>query len=112
MFKSCVNCNGMVLTGITTDRGVFCSSECRDFAAHPGFCPACTAISTEKSSGGMFVVNGIGTRLYGSKDRCSVCGAVTQTHWITFLYLPVIPLGRYRVKKVTPAKFLSRKLAA
>jgi hypothetical protein len=38
--------------------------------------------------------------------------AVTQTHWITFIYLPVIPLGKYRVKKVTPSRFLSRKLAA
>jgi len=112
MFKNCVNCNGMVIKGIETERGVFCSAECRDNAAHPGFCAQCTSISTEKSSGGTFVVNGIGTRLYGSGDRCPTCGAVTQTHWITFVYLPVIPLGKYRVKKVTPSRFLSRKLAA
>ena len=36
----------------------------------------------------------------------------TQTHWFTLIYLPVIPLGRYRVKKVTPSRYLSRKLAA
>jgi hypothetical protein len=112
MFKSCVNCKGMVFKGIETERGLVCSAECRDFTAHPGFCAQCTAISTEKSSGGTWVVNGIGTRLYGSKDRCPTCGAVSQTHWITFLYLPVIPLGKYRVKKVSPSSFLSRKLAA
>ena len=112
MFKKCVNCNGMVLKGIETERGVFCSAECRDFSAHPGFCASCMAMTTEKPSGGTFVVNGIGTRLYGSADRCPACGAVTQTHWITFVYLPVIPLGRYRVKKVTPTTYLSRKMAA
>ena len=112
MFKKCANCNGMVLKGIETERGLFCSAECRDYAAYPGYCPACVAITTDKSSGGVFVVNGIGTRLYGSNDRCTICGAVTQTHWITFVYLPVIPLGRYRVKKVSPSRFLSRKLAA
>ena len=90
MFKKCVNCGGLVLKGLETERGVFCSADCRDFAMHPGFCPACVAMSTDKSSGGMFVVNGIGTRLYGAKDRCSVCGAVTQTHWVTLVYLPVI----------------------
>lgn len=112
MFKKCVNCNGMVLRGIETERGIFCSGECRDNAVHPGFCAACVAMSSEKSSGGTYAINGIGTRLHGSKDRCSACYAVTQTHWITFLYLPVIPLGRYRVKKVTPVNFISRKMAA
>lgn len=112
MFENCVNCNTKVLKGIETERGVFCSGECRDNVAHPGFCAACTAMSTDKTSGGTFTLNGIGTKLYGSKDRCSTCGAMTQTHWITLVYLPVIPLGKYRVKKVTPGRYLSRKLAA
>jgi len=36
----------------------------------------------------------------------------TQTHWVTFVYVPVIPLGKYRVKYVQPRRYLSRKLAA
>jgi len=36
----------------------------------------------------------------------------TQTHWVTFVYVPVIPLGKYRVKYVPPRRYLSRKLAA
>ena len=94
------------------DEGVEGAGEVCADAAHPGFCAQCTAISTDKSSGGTYTINGIGTKLYGSQDRCPTCHAVTQTHWITLVYLPVIPLGKYRVKQVTPGRFLSRKLAA
>jgi len=112
MFEKCNNCGARVLTGIRDERGLFCSKECQSFAAHPGFCPACTSVSTDKASGGTYTMNGIGTALYGAKDPCTVCGAVTQTHWITFVYVPVIPLGKYRVKYVQPRRYLSRKLAA
>ena len=112
MFEKCCNCGTRAVRGIQGEQGLFCSNECKNYAAHPGFCPACIAITTDKSSGGTFTVNGIGTRLYGAKDPCSVCGAFTQTHWITLVFLPVIPLGKYRVKPVQPHRFLSRKMAA
>ena len=112
MFQKCDNCGARVLKGFDSERGHFCSKECMSFAAHPGFCPACVAITTDKPSGGTYTLNGIGTALYGSKDPCSVCGAVTRTHWITLVFVPVIPLGKYRVKYIQPRRFLSRKLAA
>jgi hypothetical protein len=42
-------------------------------------------------------VAGFGTTLYGSRDKNQVDGSYTATAWITLLYLPVIPLGSYRV---------------
>jgi rRNA maturation protein Nop10 len=112
MFEKCTNCGGRVLKGFRDERGLFCSPECQSFAAHPGFCPACLAVTTDKSSGGTYTLNGIGTTLYGQKDPCTVCGAVTKTHWVTLVFVPAIPLGKYRVKYIQPHRFLSRKLAA
>jgi hypothetical protein len=45
----------------------------------------------------MFRIGGIGTTLLGvsAMDRDNVAIA---THWFTFIYLPIIPLGRRRVR--------------
>jgi hypothetical protein len=62
----------------------------------------------------MYRVNGIGTTIYGSanpedligNDRLAAeqAGLLPQsyqvTKWFTFFFLPVIPLGTYRVLKV------------
>lgn len=41
-------------------------------------------------------INGTGTTLLGISPMDS-SGVATATRWITFLYLPVVPLARYRV---------------
>lgn len=112
MFEKCQNCGGRVLKGVRDQFGIFCSMECRNFAVYPGFCPSCASATTEKSSGGTYTLNGIGTTLYGAGDPCSICGSVIRTHWICVLYIPVIPLGKYRVKFTQPRRFLSRRLRA
>ncbi|HEY4512771.1 MAG TPA: hypothetical protein VJH63_03930 [Candidatus Paceibacterota bacterium] len=45
----------------------------------------------------MYSINGIGTKLYGKKDFNHVDQSYIATKWFTFLLLPIIPLGSYRV---------------
>jgi hypothetical protein len=42
-------------------------------------------------------INGFGVKLYGNSDTDSVSGAYTATYYIVALFLPVFPIGRYRV---------------
>jgi len=109
MFEQCGNCGARVVKGVRDDLGVFCSMECRNFKAYPGFCPACLNTTNSRSSGGTFTFNGIGTALYGSRDPCAVCGSVIQTLWFCIIFVPVIPLGKYRVKHTQPRKWVSRQ---
>ncbi|HEX7153165.1 MAG TPA: hypothetical protein VF618_16890 [Thermoanaerobaculia bacterium] len=110
MFEKCQNCGARIISGVRDEEGLFCSMECRNFFVVPGFCDTCLSASTDVSSGGTFTFNGVGTKLYGSKGPCEICGSVIQTAFICLLFVPVIPLARYRVKYVSPTRFLSRKL--
>jgi hypothetical protein len=112
MFEKCANCGSRVLSGIKNEHGVFCSHQCRAWFGHPGFCSACEAMTTAESSGGTFTFNGIGTKLYGSAQPCSVCESVGQTLWFCIIFIPVIPMSKYRVKYTGPQRFLSRKVVA
>jgi hypothetical protein len=47
-------------------------------------------------------VNGIGTRFYGKRDRAPE-GSYVTTMWVTFLYLPILPLRSLRVLPVGEA---------
>ena len=86
------------------------------------FCAACIAATTPKRAGHAFSLNGIGLHLYGRRNRCADCGSVEKTRWAVFIWIPVIPLGKYKViykTGVTPkgrmvtdyTSFFSRKLA-
>lgn len=55
-------------------------------------------------------MNGIGTTLYGSKDMCPECGSKIQTKWFCVLFIPLIPISKYRTKWSTPSWYISRKL--
>lgn len=46
-----------------------------------------------------YTLNGFGTKFYGKRDQ-AVDGSYITTKWLTALYVPVIPLGSYRVKPV------------
>jgi hypothetical protein len=111
MFEKCGNCGARVVKGRTDQYGTFCSSACHDHFVHPGFCASCLHATTEVSSGGTFTFNGIGTRLYGSGDPCPVCRSVVQRLFFCVIFIPLIPIAKYRVKYVTPGRFLSRRLA-
>ena len=44
-----------------------------------------------------YSLNGCGTRYYGSRDK-SPDGSYVTTMWVTFVFVPVIPLRSYRVR--------------
>lgn len=111
MFEKCENCDQRVVVGRKDEYGTFCSAECQDNFVHPGFCDACLQATTDVSSGGTFTLNGIGTRLYGSGDRCPVCRSTIQRLFFCVVFIPIIPIAKYRVKYIAPSRFLSRKLA-
>jgi hypothetical protein len=45
----------------------------------------------------LFALYGCGTRAFGDRDYDPETGTYVVTHWFTLLYLPIIPLGSYRV---------------
>jgi hypothetical protein len=44
-----------------------------------------------------FRINGIGTKLFGSRDHDRETGTYVMTLWLTFAFFPCLPLGAYRV---------------
>ena len=46
-----------------------------------------------------YTLNGFGTKFYGKRDQAAD-GSYVTTKWLTALYVPVIPVGSYRVKPV------------
>ncbi len=74
------------------------------------FCTTCLERTSPRSSGGTFTFNGIGSTLYGSKDPCATCGSVIRTLWLCVLFVPLVPLGKYRVIQLGGRRFLSRRL--
>lgn len=110
MFEKCSNCGSRVIRGITDTTGTYCSNVCRTFAAYPDFCERCKAASINVSSGGTATINGIGTKLYGNGDPCPTCSSVIKRKFFCFVFIPLIPLGKYRVKNATPTRFFSRQI--
>src|SRR3989442_14071762 len=109
MLNKCLNCGRRSLFSRKDAAGTFCSRECQSYYAYPTFCPSCIAATTDQSSGGTFTFNFIGTAFVGGYSRCPVCGSVVQILF-GWLILPLVPLGRYRVKYITPDRFYSRAL--
>jgi len=57
------------------------------------------------SAPGMFTFNGIGTKLYGSRDYDSRTGTHVSTLYFTFVFLPILPLASYRVRHVGGSRY-------
>ena len=110
MFEKCKNCGIRLITGKRDQNGIFCSTVCQHFYRYPGFCQSCDAATTTESAGSTMTVNGLGTKIYGGKDPCGQCGSVVQTKFFVVLFIPLIPLGKYRTKWATPSRYISRKL--
>ncbi len=112
MLKDCPNCGAknILFGGVKDGDLTFCSKECYGFYQNKGFCEACTQATDEKEAGGTATLNGIGTRLHGGKDRCPTCHSVIQTKYFCVLFIPVIPLKRYRVLYCMPKRYFSRQL--
>jgi hypothetical protein len=110
MFEKCTNCSTRVLVAKRDDQGIFCSRICQDFFRYPGFCKSCDASTTADSAGSTYTVNGVGTQIYGGKDPCLECGSKIQTKFFVVLFIPLIPIGKYRTKWCSPGRYISRKL--
>ncbi len=46
----------------------------------------------------MLSINGIGTSLYG-KNEVESDGSYVATKWVIFIFLPIVPIGSYRVRR-------------
>ena len=112
MLEKCQNCGGVVFRGVRDKFGIFCSMVCRNNVAHPGFCRECIAATTPTSAGGNFLLNGIGTTFYGTRYWCKTCGSAVQSKWMCIFFVPIGRIGKFRVKYVSPNRYLSRQLAA
>jgi len=110
MFEKCTNCSTRVVTGRKDNNGIFCSTVCQQFFRYPGFCQNCNSSTTSDSAGSTFTLNGIGTKIYGGKDPCPECASTIQTKWFVVLFIPLIPIAKYRTKWCTPGRYISRKV--
>ncbi len=54
-------------------------------------------VDTKKNSPTLSTINGIGATFYGKRDYHKASDSYVTTHFFTFLFFPVIPLGAYRV---------------
>lgn len=61
------------------------------------FCTACTTETTDESAGKAFSLNGCGVGFYGSASECPTCGSIKRGRWVTFIWIPIVPIGRYRM---------------
>jgi hypothetical protein len=111
MFERCDNCGRRIFANARRARdGIWCSRACQSYSRQPYFCRACVEETSDVSAGSTTTVNGVGTTLYGSASRCPDCDSVIQTKWFCIIYVPIIPLGRYRVLYASPSQYLSRQL--
>lgn len=77
-------------------------------AVVPRFCDLCLSATSAKSPPSTRRVNGIGTAFWESRTRCPTCGSIDARVWFTILFLPVIPLGRYKIIYLQPRRSLLR----
>ena len=110
MFEKCKNCGVRLITAKRDQNGTFCSGVCQYFFRYPGFCKSCDATTTPESAGSTFTLNGVATKIYGAKNPFRQCASTVQTKFFCVLFIPLIPLGKYRLKWATPSRYISRKL--
>lgn len=75
-----------------------------------GFCESCLADTLPEDAGSTSTFNGMGTRLYSFSDECPECQSRVQHLFFCFLWIPLVPLGRFRVKYCAPQRYFSRRL--
>src|SRR5437870_1680365 len=112
--RRCATCQRLLLISgyvlgyrAGTDR--YCSIGC--FASNPrsSFCWECREATTSESPGNTFLLNAIGTRLCFSRDRCPKCHSIVQLKAFTILFVPIAPLGWYRVLHSPRGNFMSSR---
>jgi hypothetical protein len=61
-------------------------------------------VDTTKNNPIISTLHGFGPRFYGERDYDPATGSYVANHWLTLLFVPIFPLGAYRV---TDADFQS-----
>lgn len=116
MFEKCANCGAVIIGGGVRDsERCFCSRDCQAFFKHPGFCPSCLGATLAESSGDLQMVNGCGSSFRGRREECPTCKSVIRTRYFCLFWIPIIPLGEYRViypsgRRFEGRSFLSRRV--
>jgi len=54
-------------------------------------------VDTTKNSPSLYTLNGIGATFYGKRDYDSVTNSYVTNHFFTIFFIPVLPIGAYRV---------------
>jgi hypothetical protein len=77
------------------------------------FCADCLEETSEEEFAGVGRLNGCGTCLINSpfSPACPNCGSQVARVWFTFLYLPLIPLCKFRVFYGKEGVFTSELIA-
>ena len=108
----CAVCRRSMVGGYKSGSDRYCSLPC--FTASPvaGFCKACLAATSDKAPGGTYTFNTVGTRLFFAADRCPECHSIVQKKAVCALFIPLIPLGKYRVIYVDSKRYIGRRVVA
>jgi hypothetical protein len=118
MTKCAVCKNRIVFGGIEREGERFCDRRCL-LVRYPLFwCEQCLAETTDEGPGQLGMFNGTGTTLRDKSGipPCPVYGSHVARVWYKMMFIPVVPLGWYRVHWVTrpgfatAARFQARKL--
>ena len=110
ILKKCAKCNKKFILGYKCDSEWFCSLSCCASNDFGGFCKNCLESTTKKSRGSTRLLNGIGTKLYFMKNRCPICNSVIQTKYFCFVFIPIVPLRKYRILYLSNNEYYGRML--
>lgn len=81
----------------------------QEWLAQAGFCYDCWSQTTDESPGDGFTANLIGVAVTGNDDPCSVCRSTIKTKHF-WVFVPLAPLGRYRVIRLDERRYIGRRL--
>ena len=105
----CAICNSLMAGGYRDGDLRYCSLYCLTQSPVTGFCEQCVSETTDRSPGSTYTLNYFGTGMFGAGSRCRTCHSVVQGKWIQ-LILPVVRLGKYRVRYTGPKAYIGRRL--
>jgi endogenous inhibitor of DNA gyrase (YacG/DUF329 family) len=108
----CSVCGKRMVGGYKAGAERFCSLQCYTYSPSGTFCKACLDSTSLQSPGGTFTFNTIGTRLFFSRERCPSCHSIVQRKAFCALFVPLIPLGTYRVIYTGPSQYIGRRRVA
>ena len=108
----CAVCRKRMMGGYKVGTDRFCSLQCFTHSPTGTFCQACLDSTSPQSPGGTYTFNTVGTRIFFSRDRCPSCHSIVQRKAFCALFVPLIPLGSYRVIYTGPTQYIGRRVTS